>query len=152
MNDHDLVKGLGRFPANLNNIFFMINLLLPGTSVIYYGDEIGMSNSTKLTWSQIQDPYTKTYCNETNFDDCICRDQSRTPMQWTAGPKAGFTNSSEPPWLPIGANYEQYNVEHQNNTYLASLRNITKIRKWPAFESGKVFFPYHDKEIFSFLR
>ena len=64
----------------------MINLLLPGTSVIYYGDEIGMSNNaTDLAWSEVQDPYTKDplYCNQTLFekDECICRDPSRTPMQ-----------------------------------------------------------------------
>ena len=43
MNDYDTVQGTGRFPLNLSNIFFMINLLLPGTSIIYYGDEIGMN-------------------------------------------------------------------------------------------------------------
>ena len=64
----------------------MINLLLPGTSVIYYGDEIGMSdNATDLAWSEVQDPYTKDplYCNQTLFekDECICRDPSRTPMR-----------------------------------------------------------------------
>ena len=62
----------------------MINLLLPGTSVIYYGDEIGMSNNaTKLEWNEIRDPYTLNYCNQTQYekDECICRDPSRTPMQ-----------------------------------------------------------------------
>ena len=64
----------------------MINLLLPGTSVIYYGDEIGMSNNaTDLAWNEVQDPYTTNsqYCNQTQFekDECICRDPSRTPMQ-----------------------------------------------------------------------
>ena len=87
-----LYQGLGRFPIHLNNIFFMINLLLPGTSVIYYGDEIGMSNNaTDLNWSEVQDPYTTNslYCNQTQFekDECICRDPSRTPMQVNLKPR-----------------------------------------------------------------
>ena len=74
----------------------MINLLLPGTSVIYYGDEIGMSNNaTDLAWSEVQDPYTKDplYCNQTLFekDECICRDPSRTPMQVTGKFKTLYT-------------------------------------------------------------
>ena len=52
---YDFISGLGRFPIHLNNIFFMINLLLPGTSVIYYGDEIGMSNNaTDIAWDDVQ--------------------------------------------------------------------------------------------------
>ena len=91
-----LYQGLGRFPIHLNNIFFMINLLLPGTSVIYYGDEIGMSNNaTDLKWSEVQDPYTTNslYCNQTQFekDECICRDPSRTPMQVTGKFKTLYT-------------------------------------------------------------
>ena len=96
-----LYQGLGRFPIHLNNIFFMINLLLPGTSVIYYGDEIGMSNNaTDLKWSEVQDPYTTNslYCNQTQFekDECICRDPSRTPMQVTGKFKTLCMHSSHP--------------------------------------------------------
>ena len=65
----------------------MLNLLLPGTSVIYYGDEIGMhsepNDPSDLEWAEVRDPYTTKYCTEAEFekDECICRDPSRTPMQ-----------------------------------------------------------------------
>ena len=37
------------------------------------------------------------------------RDNGRTPMQWTAGPGAGFTTGK--PWLGVPANHEQVNAE-----------------------------------------
>ena len=130
----------------------MINLLLPGTSVIYYGDEIGMSNSTLLSWSQIQDPYTLTYCDISNYQDqCICRDPSRTPMQWTNGSNAGFTSANHT-WLPVAVDYDVYNVQAQQDLYLATFKNITKLRQMDAFQKGRIYYPYHDWEIFSFLR
>ena len=46
-------------------------LTLPGSPIIYYGDEIGMGDNIWL-------------------DD---RNGVRTPMQWTAGPNAGFSDA-----------------------------------------------------------
>lgn len=87
MHDHEMVKGLGRFPININNILFMLTLLLPGTSVMYYGDEIGMSNSSTIPFDKMKDPYTLNYCVEANYTKCISRDHSRTPMQVRIFPK-----------------------------------------------------------------
>ena len=39
------------------------------------------------------------------------RDSSRTPMQWSAGPNAGF--SSVEPWIPLNENYAVFNAEDQ---------------------------------------
>ncbi|MBI3783069.1 MAG: hypothetical protein HY270_06690 [Deltaproteobacteria bacterium] len=62
-------------------------LTLPGTPIVYYGDEVGMAHGTDVVVDY--------------------RDRSRTPMAWTAGPGAGFTTGT--PWLasapdPGGAN------------------------------------------------
>ncbi len=75
-------SALGRVPYNLNDLIFMTAMLLPGTTVMYYGDEIGMANSTSMSFDDMVDPYVKDYCNETNYlEKCFSRDLARTPMQ-----------------------------------------------------------------------
>jgi alpha-amylase len=59
---------------------------LPGVPFVYYGEEIGMTGSKP--------------------DEKI-----RTPMQWTAGPQAGFTTGT--PWQPLNEGFEEHNVEVQ---------------------------------------
>ena len=72
-------------------------------------------------------------------------------MQWTPQFNAGFTNFTKP-WLPISPNYQTYNVENQENLHLQSFRNISKLRESNAFKYGWIYFPYHDENIFSYLR
>jgi oligo-1,6-glucosidase len=38
-----------------------------------------------------------------------CRDNARTPMQWTDGEHAGFTDGE--PWIPVNPNHTEINVE-----------------------------------------
>ena len=56
---------------------------ITGTSVIYYGDEIGMTGYLdEFSWEDTKDPYAKRYCDNSN--DCYTkksRDPMRTPMQ-----------------------------------------------------------------------
>jgi alpha-glucosidase len=65
-------------------------LSLPGTAILYYGDEIGMTD-VAIGPQQVRD------CLRT-----MPRDPARTPMQWEPGPNAGFTTPGVAPWLPIG--------------------------------------------------
>ena len=69
---------------------------LPGTPVIYYGDEIGMGDNHYLG----------------------DRDGVRTPMQWSADRNAGFSKANpQMLYLPIiidpEYHYEALNVENQ---------------------------------------
>ena len=57
-----------------------------GTSVVYYGDEIGMTGYLEeFDCDETKDPYATRYCtNETDKKSCynsISRDPMRTPMQ-----------------------------------------------------------------------
>jgi alpha-glucosidase len=65
-------------------------LSLPGTAILYYGDEIGMTD-VPINPDQVRD------CLRT-----MPRDPARTPMQWGSGPNAGFTAPGVAPWLPMG--------------------------------------------------
>lgn len=44
------------------------------------------------------------------------RDHSRTPVQWSAGPNAGFCPADVKPWMRVGDDYKEVNAETQAKT------------------------------------
>ncbi|MEV5706586.1 maltose alpha-D-glucosyltransferase [Actinoallomurus sp. NPDC052274] len=108
---------------NQLELFTALLLSLPGSPVIYYGDEIGMGDNIWLG----------------------DRDGVRTPMQWTPDRNAGFS-SCDPArlYLPVIMDpiygYQAINVEsQQNNTgsLLHWTRKMIEIRKrHPVFGVG----------------
>jgi maltose alpha-D-glucosyltransferase / alpha-amylase len=81
-------------------------LSLPGSPIIYYGDEIGMGDNVYLG----------------------DRNSVRTPMQWHSGVNAGFSTADpERLWLPLISNavygYQAINVASQE-------RNATSLLNW----------------------
>lgn len=121
----------------------LMNILLlsmPGTPVLYYGDEIGMGDNFYLG----------------------DRDGVRTPMQWSIDRNAGFSRC-EPQrlYLPVLMDpiygYQAVNVESQQAD-LSSLLNWTRrmisVRKaHPSFGRGKLTFLYpRNRRVIAFLR
>ncbi|MCO5991933.1 maltose alpha-D-glucosyltransferase [Actinoallomurus sp. WRP9H-5] len=108
---------------NQLELFTALLLSLPGSPVMYYGDEIGMGDNIWLG----------------------DRDGVRTPMQWTPDRNAGFS-SCDPArlYLPVIMDpiygYQAINVEsQQNNTgsFLHWTRKMIEIRKrHPVFGVG----------------
>ena len=105
---------------------------LPGSPVVYYGDEIGMGDDIWL-------------------DD---RDGVRTPMQWTAGPNAGFSTAEAADlYAPViddeSYGYRQINVESQRgdpHSLLNRMRQMIRVRKAiPAFGRGEIELPRRGK-------
>lgn len=96
-----------------------------GTPFIYQGQEIGMTNIALDSIDKYIDVTAKTqYARKINrkgvdADKALaivqraCRDNARTPMQWSAEPGAGFTTGK--PWFYINPNYEKINVAAQEN-------------------------------------
>ena len=71
-------------------------LTLRGTPILYYGDEIGMSD-VAVPHDRLRDPVgLRGWPAEPG------RDRARTPMPWTGGPNLGFTLPGVEPWLPVG--------------------------------------------------
>jgi alpha-glucosidase len=69
------------------DVMNMLALLLPGTAITYYGEEIGMED-TFISWEQTVDPAginagRHRYLNRS-------RDPERTPFQWDDTPNAGM--------------------------------------------------------------
>ena len=100
---------------------------LPGTPIIYYGDEIGMGDNIHLG----------------------DRNGVRTPMQWSGGWNGGFSNADpealySPPILNPVYGYQAVNVLSQRrneNSLLSWMRHIISIRRSsPVFGSGSIEF------------
>ncbi|MDG1573196.1 alpha-glucosidase [Robiginitalea sp. M366] len=127
-----------RASASLLNTFI---LTMRGTPYCYYGDELGMTNIDFDSISDYQDiaalnGYQKAlsegadmeaFMQQLNFSS---RDNGRTPMQWTSGPQAGFTEGQ--PWLPVNANKDRINVAMQENdpeSVLNHFKRLTRLRR-----------------------
>ena len=114
---------------------------LRGTPFLYQGQELGFRN---VTWDVIDaynDISTKRHY-EFLIDEGrsveeameavrhFSRDSARTPMHWTAGENAGFTEGT--PWLPIHDNYKTCNVETEEkdpDSILSWYRSMAAVRK-----------------------
>jgi oligo-1,6-glucosidase len=94
--------------------------LMKGTPYIYQGEEIGMTNVPFEQISDYRDIETlnmhrlnlEAGLSEENFIKGAnenSRDNARTPMQWTDGPQAGFTEGT--PWIAVNPNYRQINAK-----------------------------------------
>lgn len=113
---------------------------LPGTPVLYYGDEIGMGDNFYLG----------------------DRDGVRTPMQWSSDRNAGFSEANPHKlYLPVildpEYHYEAVNVELQNWNTSSLLwwmkRLINKRKQYKAFSRGDMtFISSENPKILAFTR
>ncbi len=103
----------------------LILATLPGTAVLYYGDEIGMTDVAVPAGLQ-RDAMTLGGQNPQGN-----RDRARTPMQWDGSPSGGFTADGVTPWLPLGAN-AACNVADQRQdprSILSLCRSLIALRR-----------------------
>lgn len=115
-------------------------LSLPGTPIIYYGDEIGMGDNYYLG----------------------DRDGVRTPMQWSPDKNAGFSGADpQQLFLPLVIDphhhYTSVNVENQEKNPSSFLwwkrRVIAKRRQYKAFGRGSLqFVNTNNPKILAFIR
>jgi maltose alpha-D-glucosyltransferase/alpha-amylase len=113
---------------------------LPGTPVLYYGDEIGMGDNFYLG----------------------DRNGVRTPMQWSADKNAGFSRANpQRLYLPVIVDptyhYEAVNVEAQQSNPHSLLwwtrRMIALRKRHPAFSRGTTeFLAPENHRVLTFLR
>ena len=127
---------------NRRKIELMNSLLfsLPGTPVIYYGDEIGMGDNFYLG----------------------DRDGVRTPMQWSPDRNAGFSSANPHSlYLPVildpEYSYESVNVEMQRrntSSLFWFMKRIINLRKsFKAFGRGDMqFIPVENPKVLAFTR
>ncbi|NKE04510.1 glycoside hydrolase family 13 protein [Mesobacillus selenatarsenatis] len=96
--------------------------LMQGTPFIYQGQEIGMTNVQFPSIEDYDDVAIKNLYkirreNGVSHEEIMdfiwatSRDNSRTPMQWSAADNAGFSTGN--PWIGTNPNYKEVNVEDQ---------------------------------------
>ena len=122
---------------------------LQGTPYIYQGEEIGMTNPGYQHIDNYQDVESRNIfaikqaegMSEAEILAILAaksRDNSRTPMQWSAAPNAGFTQGS--PWLKPAANYPEINAEAalaDPDSVFWHYRDLIALRKaHPIFTQG----------------
>jgi alpha-glucosidase len=97
-SNHDV----GRFPTRWcgnddqrARLALLVLVTMPGTAVLYYGDEIGMLD-VEVPPELQRDEMTLGGTNPQGN-----RDRARTPMQWDDSAAGGFTAAAQP-WLPLG--------------------------------------------------
>jgi alpha-glucosidase len=136
LSSHDEGRSFDRFGDGTHNDAIsrvMTTLLLTarGTPVLYYGEEIGMSNAKTVRRSPSPD-------DRFPMPKADGREPERSPMQWTTGRNAGFTTGT--PWLSVGSSSPAYNVQTESAQPLSHLeytRSVLKLRRQlPALNSG----------------
>ena len=118
-----------------------VSLLLPGIPFVYQGQELGMTNTAIARIEQVDDvntlgeyqaalhaglPPAQALERVAHYS----RDNARTPMQWCAGPGAGFTTGT--PWLAPNPRYPQVNAAAQAaqpDSPLAFYKQLIALRK-----------------------
>ena len=130
LENHDQPRIVSHYGDDLDywersaKLLATMQLTLRGTPFIFQGQEIGMTNFDFDSLSQVKDVESH------NIDKLLrslfiparlrwkwiketSRDNSRTPMQWDAGPGAGFTKGEA--WLGINDNHVKINYENQKS-------------------------------------
>jgi maltose alpha-D-glucosyltransferase/alpha-amylase len=121
-------------------LMYGLLMSMPGTPVLYYGDEIGMGDNVYLG----------------------DRNSVRTPMQWNADRNAGFSSANpQRLYLPVNVDpqchYESVNVAAQldnPDSLLRWLRRLIALRKrHPVFGRGRMDFVLSDNpRVLAFVR
>ena len=115
-------------------------MLQRGTPFIYQGQEIGMTNMPLPSVEDYPDVMTENNARllgkflpkktVLKLIQASARDNSRTPVQWSAEENAGFTTGT--PWFRVNENYKTINAAAQEddpNSLLNFYRRLLRFRK-----------------------
>lgn len=169
-NNHDQPRALDRFGDAVGYRVESATMLataihlLRGTPYIYMGEEIGMTDPAYTSIDDYVDveainAYRALLDEGEDLAEAFAivhskaRDNARTPMQWDAGPNAGFTTGT--PWLRP-TNQDTINVadEEARGRILPYYRRLVQLRKaHPIIASGDVVpFALEHPSVFGYQR
>jgi alpha-glucosidase len=155
ISNHDMERSYVRYGDGKHNdeiakLMAALYLTLRGTPVMYYGEELGMTNTDPTRKEDVKDPM-----GVTGWPGYKGRDGERTPMQWNDGPNAGFTKGT--PWLPVPPSYKTYNVASESNnpnSILEFYRRLLALRHrdHALLDGDYLALNENDPNVLSFLR
>jgi alpha-glucosidase len=155
-DNHDNVRAIDRYgdgvhDDQINKLLATMLFTTKATSLMYYGEEIGMHTITPTRREDVRDPI-----GITGWPKEKGRDGERTPMQWTAGPQAGFSTNPHT-WLPIPPSYKTINVAVESkepNSQLDWFHQLIALRRdIPALHSGTMtMLDTSDPDVLSYVR
>lgn len=139
---------------------------LPGTPLVYQGEELGMPNANYRSLQDYRDKgtvsaYQRRLAEGESERDILAslharsRDGARSPMHWTKGPGAGFTDGT--PWIPMNPEGQQANAENEQYDSLSVLNHYRKLIKLRASSSVPArgdlnMLPLEDEWLLAYLR
>jgi alpha-glucosidase len=155
ISNHDIHRsyeryGDGQHDDAIAKLMAGLYLTLRGSPIMYYGEEIGMTNNDPKRKEDVKDPIGKLGWPENKG-----RDGERTPMQWNDSTNAGFSTAT--PWLPVPSSYKTYNVAAEQKdpgSILQFYQHVLTLRRTnPALIDGKyVPLNQNDPNVLSYLR
>jgi glucan 1,6-alpha-glucosidase len=125
MNNHDLPRIVSRWGNDkeyrVESAKMLATMLhgMQGTPYIFQGEELGMTNIKLPLEDYVDVEIHNLFRDRTaagHSPEAVMesiwkrgRDNARTPMQWTAGDNAGFSDAK--PWLTVNPNHTEINAE-----------------------------------------
>ena len=171
LNNHDLPRIVSRWGNDgqyrVESAKMLATMLhgMQGTPYIFQGEELGMTN-IRLPLEQYRDIETHNvyreriaqgYTHEAVMNSIYARsrDNARTPMQWTAGENAGFTDGT--PWMPVNPNHNHIHAEAalaDPDSVFHHYRKLIQLRKTcNVFREGEfTLLCPEDEKIFAYTR
>ena len=122
---------------------------MPGTAIVYQGEEIGMTNVLYKNIEDFRDvevftEYRNMTENGASKEKALkaivdrSRDNARTPMQWDNTVNGGFSRVR--PWINTNYNYQEINVETQEEDSDSILNTYRYILKHRIKDSENIIF------------
>ncbi|KAI4170997.1 MAG: hypothetical protein LQ343_004534 [Gyalolechia ehrenbergii] len=135
--NHDNPRSVSRYTDDSDQsrtygatLLALMETTLAGTLYVYQGEELGMRNFPKSWdplkdykdieainfWKKSLDLYgddPEELARQRKVLERKARDHARTPMQWNAGPNAGFADEGVEPWMRVNDDYREVNAEKQ---------------------------------------
>ncbi|XP_043664362.1 maltase 1-like, partial [Vespula pensylvanica] len=137
VGNHDNHRAPSRFGKERADELNILSMILPGVSVVYNGDEIGMLDRD-FTYEETVDPAGCQAGPDRYY--LKSRDPERTPFQWDNSTSAGFSTSNKT-WLPVHSNYKTLNLALQKNSPISHykvFKALAALKKKPIIAHGSL--------------